>query len=269
MPHYAVSAAVIKHAQHTLFDAMVRYVQLPWTIVLNGKDSFESPLPSPAGIILFAFLPAGLFYLRKCRNKAMIACIAFALMYFVYWATILNVLRYAIALFAILALLLAHAATTFYDARNLMAAKLVRGSLLTVEVYCLLLATIAILIIEVNGPQIEYFAHRIDKAGYLRRALPTYGSLEFLQSAGESGGVFGIDNCSRAYAPGPLQFRCTLCVSGHCNAHDFANEFQKYKPSIVIVPEDLVLQNAVKEAYSNHTLVSIYHDQYFNAYRVQ
>ena len=52
-------------------------------------------------------------------------------------------------------------------------------------------------------------AGRLDAAGYLRQALVTYSSLEYLKTRAAPGErIFGIGNCSAAYAPDPAAFDC-------------------------------------------------------------
>jgi hypothetical protein len=225
--------------------------------------AFESPLPSPAGIILFAFFPLA-FFGGRWRNKAMLACLAFAVIYLFYWSTIVSTLRYAIVPFAILAVLVAAGAARFYDASH---ARLVRFSVLVLEVHCLLLAVLAIMIVEVNGPQLGYFGGHLDKSGYLRAALRTYGSLDYLQRTAQPGAaIFGIDNCSTAYAPEPLRFQCVLCSLGGCSTAALAARFHQDPPRYVIVPDGDA--GMVEELDRGQTWSRIYRDEYFSVYQL-
>jgi hypothetical protein len=84
-------------------------------------------------------------------------------------------------------------------------------SVLTASAYSLLFGMLGIAILELNAPQLSYFAFRIDKPGYLREALTTYGALEFVNQASQPGDrVFGVDACSVAYVRDPSAFDCTM-----------------------------------------------------------
>jgi hypothetical protein len=261
-PQRAVNGATLSHGR-SMSQKIVRYVELPWTILFQGRSTFESPLTSPAGIILLAFFPL-IFFQPAWRNKALLACCTFAVIYFAYWSSILSTLRYAIVPFAILAVVVAGGAARFYDSE---ASRVVRGSLLALEVYGLLVAVLGMIIIEVNVPQLAYFAGRLDKPGYLRAALQTYKPLEFLQGVAPLGaGVFGIDNCSRAYAPNPLQFHCALCPPTGCDPEHIAAGLKDYQPRYVIVPEHTGVAAALDfERHSSR----IYHDDDFSVYELR
>ncbi len=109
---------------------------------------------------------------------------------------------------------------------------------------------------------------RLDKPEYLRAAIRTYRSLEYLQrTAPPSAGIFGIDNCSRACAPNPLPFHCALCPSGGCDVHKVAADLNRYRPRYVIVPEG----SAAMEAALNEgrPWTRIYRDDYFGVYELR
>jgi len=171
------------------------------------------------------------------------ACILFAGIYLVYWSTVLNTLRYAILPIAILFLLTAVRLYRFYE----MSPKLVRGSILGAMMYSFAFAMCVMMIAEINAPQLALFAGKLDKPGYLRQALVTYPALEFLQKHVEKGdGIFAVENCSAAYAPDPVQFRCELCAMGKCTAAGVANEIAKGHYSYLILP-DKPMYNPIAE----------------------
>jgi hypothetical protein len=50
----------------SLTAKMVKYAEIPYTLIFDGQKSFESPLPNPAGILFFAFAP---LLLLTCRRR--------------------------------------------------------------------------------------------------------------------------------------------------------------------------------------------------------
>jgi hypothetical protein len=250
---------------HTLLEKAGRYVSLPWTILFDGVRVFESPLPNPAGILWFAFFPLALLRIRHRGTATLIACVVFVVVYFAYWSTILSNIRYAIVAFAVLTILLGGAATHFYNRQE---STLVKGSILAAEMYCLLIASIGIMSIEITPPQLKYFAHLLDKPGYLRAALPTYASLEYLKGAGEQdASVFAVNNCSRWYAPSPWHFECQFCPP-ECRAQDFAESFAKYRPRYVIVTEHDIPAGLVEQLNSHGPTVRLYRDEFFSVFQL-
>jgi hypothetical protein len=101
----------------------------------------------------------------------------------------------------------------------------------------------------------------------LHVALRTYGSLEYLQRAAQPGAaIFGIDNCSSAYAPDPVQFQCVLCSLGGCNTAALAARFNQYPPRYVIVPDGDA--GMVGDLDRGQTWSRIYRDEYFSVYQL-
>ncbi len=117
-----------------------------------------------------------------------------------------------------------------------------------------------------NGPQIAYFFGRATKSEYLRSALRTYTSLEFLNRVARPGeAIFGVDNCSRAYAPSPLQFQCMLC-NGPCRPEGVAPQIAANRPRYVILPS--AAEFGIEQVLPGVLAVAIYRDDYFSIYRI-
>lgn len=265
----AVSGFVLQRGD-SLLGKVGEYAKLPGNILFDGTSAFESPLPNPMGILLFAFVPLAFLQVRRrSLNGTWIACGVFVLMYFIYWASVLNIIRYAIAPIALLTMMASDAVIRFYNRQEYGASRLVQASLLGTEMYCLLITAMGIMIIEVNGPQLKYFSQQLDKPGYLRSALRTYGSLEYLQGAAErNSAVLGINNCSRAYAPEPLRFHCVLCPPAGCDVKGLAATVKKDRPRYIIVSDQDVPQSMIEELSSPGPVVRMYHDQYFSVFQL-
>jgi hypothetical protein len=250
----------------TVPGSLLRYAELPWKLTFDGSGSFESPLQSPAGIVLFAFAPLLLMGGRlRPRTGAQWACVIFTSIYLCYWAFILLKVRYAIPPFALLAVLMAAWMKQFYDAQP---AWPVRASLIAVETYALLIATMGLMIIEINGPQFAYFAGRLDKPGYLRAAMRTYGSVEYLKhTAPADASVVAIENFSRAYAPDPWKFTAMWCAPELCGADKVVAQVKKSGAQYAILPENPALLPEVLDRLGRPE--RLYRDPYFSVYRLQ
>jgi hypothetical protein len=158
------------------------------------------------GIALVLFLPAWVLQRRRLAAGEKITLL-FAGAWLLYWSAVLDTLRFA---GAPLALLTALTAARLLD-WDPVAPKALRAAHFAAAAYSLLFALSGAMILEINLPQLRLFAGKVDKAGYLREALATYPSLEYLRShAAPQERVLGFQNCSAAYAPAPAQFRCSF-----------------------------------------------------------
>ena len=83
-------------------------------------------------------------------------------------------------------------------------------------------------------------ARRLDKPGYLREALRTYRSLEFLgQHAVPGDRVLGVQICSVAYAPQPWLFECVFMGLDRPTKAQLAMKLEEKPYRYVILPVDL------------------------------
>jgi hypothetical protein len=212
-PESATSAGHLLFLEHRTgaLGGLTRYVTLPWYLLFRGTKAFESPTANPLGIFLFMLAPALLELMWvKAWTPARKACFAFALFYLAYWASVSSTLRYAIVPFILLALASGAAFVWLMETRS----QWLRGALLVACCYGFLFSFVAVLTFEVNSLQLAYVFKRITAREYLEAALPTTGSLFRLAARSPGASVFGVTNCSRFYAPNPLQFSCALCATG-------------------------------------------------------
>ncbi len=191
------------------------------------------------------------------------------MIYLGYWAFILLKVRYAIPPFACLGLLMAALTKHFYDApRSKNMQRAVGLSLIAVETFVLVFAVMGLMIIEINGPQLAYFAGRIDKPGYLHAAMRTYGSVDYLKhSAGPDASVFGVDNFSRAYAPDPWKFDAMWCSPESCAASDVVTHVKKSGAQYAILPENPAILPDLLDRLGNPK--RLYQDPYFSVYQLR
>ncbi len=183
-----------------------RFMYIPYWAHFGGWRVFESPLPNPTGLVLLVFLPLA-FLVSGPSKPARRACLLFCGIYLVYWLPTAGVLRYAILPISLLVVLLAGKVTAFYDQQG---GRLVRGTVAGAFAGVLLFALLGIAIVEINAPMLMLFARRIGTDQYLDMALRTHRSLAWLAAAHPGSNIYGIDNCSRVYAPEPAKFYCSL-----------------------------------------------------------
>ena len=265
--HLGAAAGQLGRHSPTHVTRAVRFLQTPWHVLFHGVDTFESPLPNPAGLLFFAFAPLALLGGRvRPKTAPQIACLIFAGVYLFYWALILVKVRYAIAAFGLLAVLAAAWMKSFYDSRGV--GRLLKLSLIGAETYCLLIALMGLMIVDINGPQLSYFARRLDKPGYLRAAMHAYGAVEFLdRSHTDHAPVFGVENLARAYAPDPFDFQAMWCpANASCVARDVVLNTQRNRADYLILPENGSVPADVLSELGNPQRV--YRDAYFSVYHL-
>ena len=262
---FAAAMGCFETTRPTFARRVKRVFRAPSRVLFHGLDAFESPLPNPAGILFLVFAPLALLGggIRP-KTDAQRACLVFAAFYLLYWSATLIIVRYAIAPFALLALLAAAWMKSFYDASN---SRLARLSLIGAETYALLISLMGLLIVGINAPQLAYFAGRLDRPGYLRAAMRTYGAVEFLNRAPRPAGVFAVDNFARAYAPDPFHYQAIWCPdNAPCSTAGVVQNARRSAAGYLILPENgQVPPDALQQLGSPQRL---YRDEFFSVYRL-
>jgi hypothetical protein len=194
-------AGQVGTAARRLVNALV----WPYRIHFDGALFFRSFTPNPMGVALPALLPAWLLWKRRASGSLTRAAWIFAGASLLPWGFYVPLLRFVIApLSLLLALTVARCAEASEGSPPVW-----RRAALAAGGAAWLASLPVLLILEVNVPQVRYLARQIDGREYLRQALRTYPSLEALGAvAGPGDTVFGVQNCSRAYAPYPGRFLC-------------------------------------------------------------
>lgn len=178
-------------------------LEIPWFVHFNGHRAFESPTDNPLGFWLLVTAPLWLVVRRTSFNRDIATLWAVCLCSYLLWSTVFPFLRYASAVVALVLLF----ACERFDALYAAARRPLRGVLAGMQAGNYLLCLCAAMIMSVNGPQLEYFAGRISEDEYLRRLVPAYPALRFLEETGDpdatvlAGRVSGV-----AYAPNPSGF---------------------------------------------------------------
>ncbi|MEN6600907.1 MAG: hypothetical protein ABFD86_00720 [Bryobacteraceae bacterium] len=240
----------------------------PWRLLYHGKAFFESPLEYPMGAVLLLSLPAWLMIRRRKSSSGERACLVFITITLAYWICHIPGLRYAVAPLALLAALTAARLPTLARSYGRWTSASVTGAL----AYALLFGVCGALIVEVNRPQLSYFRRHLDKAGYLREALRTYGSIEFVRGTAQPGErVFGVGNCSYAYAPEPAKMRCYMNRNGvyrEADAETVRTQLVLGEFRYLIVPQGEPGHAILRAAGPSLEPAPAYQDTYFAVYRV-
>lgn len=180
----------------------VPYWKIPWTIHFDGRNAFESPSENPSGFFLFLLLPA--WALAGWRaSPAERTALAFLGLFFLYWGSVWPVVRYALFPMGLLCALTAARWERCLASAGVGLRRALTATVATSFAFCLMGA----MVLSINGPQIDYFLGRIDKAEYLRQALAPYAAIEELYGiADPEDYVFGIGVTSLVYVPDPSRF---------------------------------------------------------------
>lgn len=181
-----------------------RVITWPWRTHFEGKG-WMGYGDNPLGMALVAVLPLAFLLRRRQSSREQRSVAMFLGLYFALWLVLFPILRFAIAALLLLFLFAAERLVAWAE----FPWRVARWSVPAILASCLTFSLIVIWISEVNRPQLALFSFRTDEAGYLRKALRTYPSLEVLaRYAGPADAVFAVDNCSRLYAPYPERFEC-------------------------------------------------------------
>lgn len=258
-----LGAAVGQGFQRPTFAGkLIRLATLPWMVLFEGQDAFESPLPNPAGILLVGLAPLALTAAGRPKTRVQMACAIFTAVYLLYWAAILDKVRYAILPFALISVWLAGCARAFYDAHS----QAVRMALAGIVSYSLPVGIMALMIVGINGPQFAYFRGALDKAGYLQAAMRAYGAVHFLRDNVRNGEtVFGVDNFARFYASDPSTFTGVLCGTPRaCLPARLTPAIRTADARYLILPEGRTGWGAMLQDLGQPARV--YNDPYFSVY---
>ena len=247
----------------TVADVIMRYITMPWYLFFHGWDAFESPTPNPAGMFLVFFAPLPIL-LRREWTSARRACAFLVVLYLAYWSTMLSSLRYAIVPFTLITLVVAGAATRWELQSPLWMQHVFRFGVFT----SFLFALMSILTFEVNSLQLAYLFKKVDETGYLSQALPTTPVLFSLGQGNAHPAVFGVENCSRLYAPDPTHFGCLLCGREHCSLAELKTKLAESHYDYLILPTSPQYDDWRKDLLETHQISEAYHDSKFVSYRL-
>jgi hypothetical protein len=245
--------AVQGRGNHLTHHRLRRLVVSSYSVHFRGRSHFQSPTQNPVGIVLLLLAP--LWFIPRAagstwRTEAVLWF--FVILYYPPWALSATVLRYSIVPVLLLTVLGAARLALFP-----------RPLAITAMGAALLFSLPVVTLMEMAPAQIPLFLKQIDAATFLRRTLPPYGAVEFLnQHATASDTIASIGDWVAAYTPNPANFHVV-----------YFNE-RIYQPSSVLRilgPDDRYLilpvhpnltqlESAVRKAYR---LTRLYQDHDF------
>jgi len=258
-PHQIASVVSTAHAETPLSDRLLRYVYIPYWIYSEGKRHFESPSPQPAGIVLLLGAPLWLLRAPSVRQRRAEAILwIFILLYYLYWGSILSVLRYAIAPILLLTLL--------------AAARLSAVPRWSVSVYlaaAFVFSLPILIVLEMAPAQIPLFLKRTDRAGFLRATLPPFAAVEQLgRYASDHDPVASVGNWAVAYAPNPALFEHIYKTEREYRPDD-VRKVLRPESRFLILPNSANLQELEAAALPAFELERLYADLEFLLYRLK
>jgi Dolichyl-phosphate-mannose-protein mannosyltransferase len=240
-------------SRHPKHSRWLRMISAAYDVHFQGKTHFESPTQNPIGIVLLLMAPLCLIPLAgKAPRWTERTLWLFVILFYPLWVYYAAILRYAIAPVLLLAVL-----------GTARMALFPRPLAITAMGAALLFSIPIIVLIEMAPAEIPLFLKQIDTATFLRRTLPPYGAVEFLnQHASASDSIASVGDWAAAYAPNPAKF------------HLFYLTRRYYQPSAVyrvlqsedrylILPNSPNLADLESAASEDRRLTRLYQDPDF------
>jgi len=213
-----------------------RLFTVPGRVLFDGRAGWEytSTSNNPVGMFPLLFLP--LVFIGRGSSRKWWAVLFFALLHYAFWALMLVVIRYFIAVLAVLAVFYADRIFNFWNSGG----RLVRTTVSFALLYAFLFGLCGTLLVEANAPFLAYFMRRINREQYLTEVVPDYGSLaQALRLSSPGDRIFGVGNCAAAYAGGPARFDCLPCNrfdgGGACSVDDARPALERAQARFIIV----------------------------------
>jgi|HubBroStandDraft_6_1064221.scaffolds.fasta_scaffold121737_1 hypothetical protein len=231
----------------------LRLLEAAYDVHFHGKFRFSSPTQNPMGITLLLLAPLWLIPRPRGTPRQTEAVLwLYVILYYFSWAFEAAVLRYAVAPVLLLAVLGAARLALF--PRSLAIAAMAAALLFSLPI---------VILIEMAPAQIPLFLKQIDGATFLRRTLPPYAAVEFLnQHASASDSIASIGDYAAAYTLNPANFHLIYFTDG------------RYWPTTVrlllqpgdrylILPNRPNLADLESAARQDHRLTRVYQDRDF------
>ena len=209
---------------------ILRMLRVPWDLHFHGHDFSETVLIAPLGIAFVFFWPVWLFTRRP--NRAEYLCLWFGTTAFLLWGVFSPLVRYAVPSLTIFALLTGVRLARFWRQSPVIT----RASLAAACLWVMIPAVCAIMIVEINAPQLRYVAGAIGRDEYLSQALITYPSLVWLRDhTAPADRILSFENCSDVYAPPFPRYRSN-CVFRTWTAAEIENQLSQMHFDFLVMP---------------------------------
>ena len=239
------------------------YLTYLWLAHFEGAKVIELPMRTPCGLFL-AFLVIAWPLTRKRRSAVTWAIALYLALYYAYWVWIWGVLRYGIAPFFVVAMLIGGRAAALWlqsGERNRLFISL--GLALG-----LLAAVPPILVSEVNPPQIRYLSGVTDRDGYLEEANRFYPSMRELKRVMKPGdSAISLANCATAYFEDPSRIQCVLFSNYLADQMWFSvvDVLREHTPDYLVVSGPSA-DSRLADVLPAVGLRPVYEDPYFRIY---
>jgi len=234
---------------------ILRMLRLPWDLHFHGHDFSETVLIAPLGIAFVFFWPVWL--LTRRPNRAEYLCLWFAITAFLVWGWLSPLVRYALPSLTIFALLTGVRVARFWRTSPVIT----RASLAAASLWVMITAVCAIMIVEINAPQLRYVADRIGRDEYLSEALITYPSLRWLRDhTTPAEHILGLENCSDVYAPPFPRYRSN-CAFRPWTAAEIENQLSQMHFDFLVL--------SASDRAPGQTAVEVFRDANFAIYRLR
>ncbi len=238
------------------------YLTYLWIAHFEGSKVIELPMTTPCGLFL-AFLVIAWPLTRKRTSTATWAIALYLALYYAYWVWVWGVLRYGIAPFFVVAMLIGGRAAALWLQSGRTNRLLVTWGL----ALGLLAAVAPILVSEVNPPQVRYLSGALDRDGYLEEAnrfYPSMRELKRLMKPDES--AISIGNCAISYFEDPSRLQCiSFSVSRPTVWASLVDVLRRHTPNYLVVSgpaADEQLADVIAEVGFH----PVYEDPFFRIY---
>ena len=151
----------------------LRYILLPYRLHFHGRENFESPSDNPLGFSLVLLAPLLLLLRARGHRSAVSTLWFFVAVYLFFWSSFIWAVRYAIAAFFVLGLLLGDRLEAVSQAPG----RALRVCGLTALVYCGVFSTLVTIILEMYPHEPAFLARVIDRKAFLRAELPPFKAI--------------------------------------------------------------------------------------------
>lgn len=245
--------------------AKIGYLRAPLAILFRGGYFFESASRNPLGILFIVLLGAWLAVRRRERSRVELACLLFCLAYYLYWAAIWPVVRYAIVPFLLLATMMSGRLVALRD----QAGAVTRSLAVSAWVYGLFFALLVTLIFEVRPGQIGYLMGNVTESQYLSLNDRRYDSLDFLaQNTDPDALIYSVGNRAVGFAPDPNRFYTPPLDRPVSTNDEILTDLQKRPYRLLILPTSPSVEETENALSAQYRLSYLYGDKAFRIYRL-
>jgi len=250
-------------ADPSLYGTILRVLRLPWDLHFHGHDFSETVLIAPLGIGLVLFWPVWLLTGRLRTPERL--CLAFSVAGFLTWGWLSPLVRYAAAPLAVLAILTGTRLACLWRS----SAGVRRASLALASLWILIPAVSAVMIVEINLPQLRYVAGRIGRDEYLRVANIAMPSLLWLRDhTAAPGRILGLENCADVYAPEYPRYQ-SYCAFRPWTAAEVAAQLRAGSYDWLLGPAGDQEADLAAVRATGLRAAEVYRDMNFTIYRLE